>query len=40
MLTPSDIPKFEYDQINFEEIIIKLEEVLAFIRQKKKETKQ
>jgi len=39
MLAPSKIPDIEYDKINLEEIIIKFEKGLAFIKQKKKEAK-
>ena len=39
MLNPPEIPETEYNKIDPEEIIIKLEEVLAFIKQKKKEAK-
>jgi hypothetical protein len=35
----SEILKPDYDKIDFEEIIIKLEEVLAFIQKKKQEGK-
>jgi hypothetical protein len=34
-----EILKPDYDKIDFEEIIIKLEEVLAFIQKKKQEGK-
>jgi hypothetical protein len=39
MLTHSEIPEVEYDKIDLEEIIIKFEKVIAFIKQKKKEAK-
>jgi len=40
MLNSSEIQKLDYDKINVEEIIIKLEEVLAFIKKRKKEAEQ
>ena len=39
MLATSEFPRREYDQIDPEEIIIKLKEVLAFIQKKKLEGK-
>ena len=39
MMVLSEIVKSDYDKVDPEEIIIKLEEVLAFIQKKKQEGK-